>query len=198
MFFCNYSITPSLDYLGAKIRVKFNGSCLKQDKITYTHEKIRNIYIVYEVSKNFNISSYPTSEICLFGAVSLALNVDIDKYKYSGYGIGFDRKGTFSVGDGFGRNCVISGVDMSSSVHVHNKKKYILILGEGPTQGLDGTTVTAERMYSINLSLHYNGADSYLFVNGIEIVRFKTKDSINSIPFNFIQLKAINSVPLCL
>ena len=51
-------------------------------------------------------------------------NNDIDKYKYSGYGIGFDRKGMFSVGYGFGRNCIIFGLDMSSSVHVDNKKKY--------------------------------------------------------------------------
>ena len=50
----NYSITPSLDYLAAKLRVKFNGSCLY--KITYNQGKIVNIYIVYEISKNFNIS----------------------------------------------------------------------------------------------------------------------------------------------
>ena len=53
----NYSITPSLDYLGAKIRTKFHAICLKQDKITYTHGKIVNIYIVYEISKYLDISS---------------------------------------------------------------------------------------------------------------------------------------------
>ena len=56
----NYSITPSLDYLGAKTRVKRNVSCLKRDKITYTHEKIVIIYTVYETSKNINTNSYPT------------------------------------------------------------------------------------------------------------------------------------------
>ena len=75
---------------------------------------------------------------------------------------------------------------MSSSVHVDNKKKDILILGEGPTQALEGTSLTAEKLYSINLtennkkfclSLHYNGANSYLFVNGTEIYKFKAKDS---------------------
>ena len=75
---------------------------------------------------------------------------------------------------------------MSSSVHVENKKKDILILGEGPTQGFDGTTLTTEKMYSINfpatktrfcLSLHYNGSNSYLFVNGTEIIKSKAKDS---------------------
>ena len=74
---------------------------------------------------------------------------------------------------------------MSSSAHIDNKKKNILVLGKGPTQGLKHT-LTAEKMYSINftvtkkkfcLSLHYNGANSYLFVNGTEIYKFKAKDS---------------------
>ena len=73
---------------------------------------------------------------------------------------------------------------MSSSIHIDNKKKDILVLGRGPTQGLE-STLTAEKMYSINfkvttkeflLSLHYNGANSYLFFNGIEIIKFKAKD----------------------
>ena len=82
----------------------------------------------------------------MFGAVSLTKINDIDEYKYSAYGIGFHRKGKFSVGNGFGRNCIIFGVDMSSFVHVDNKKKYILILGEGPTQELDGTTLTTDKI----------------------------------------------------
>ena len=73
---------------------------------------------------------------------------------------------------------------MSSSIHIDNKKKDILVLGRGPTQGLE-STLTAEKMYSINftvakkncLSLHCNGANSYLFVNGTEIYKFKAKDS---------------------
>ena len=83
---------------------------------------------------------------------------------------------------------------MSSSVHVENKKKDILILGEGPAQGLDDTTLTAEKKYSINvtetrkkfcLSLHYHGANSYLFVNGAEVYKFKAKDSeANAIPLS--------------
>ena len=113
-------------------------------------------------------------------------NTDIDKYGYSGYGIGFDRRSSFSFpGGGFGQNVIIFGVDMSFSVHVDNKKKDILILGRGPTQSLEHT-LTAEKIYSINftvtkkkfcLSLHYNGAISYLFVNGKEIHKFKAKDS---------------------
>ena len=74
---------------------------------------------------------------------------------------------------------------MSSSTHIDNKKKDILILGVGPTQGLEHT-LTAEKMYSINftvtniqfcLSLRYNGANSYLFVNGTEICKFKPRNS---------------------
>ena len=91
----NYSVTPFLDYHDTKTRVEINGSCLKQDKITYTHGKIVNIYIVYEISKSINISVYLTLENCLFGVVSLTKNADIDKHGYSGYAIGFDRRGCF-------------------------------------------------------------------------------------------------------
>ena len=85
------SLNPQLSYPGNKTRKEFQGSCLKQDKITYNHWKRVNIYIVYEISKNFNIRTYSTLQNCLFGAVSLTKNADIDRYKYSGYGIGFDR-----------------------------------------------------------------------------------------------------------
>ena len=112
-------------------------------------------------------------------------HVNIDRYGYSGYGIGFDRKGRFSFpGGGYGQNVIIFEADMSSSLHIDNEKD-ILILGRGPTQELENT-LTAEKMYSINfteknkkvcLSLHYNGANSYLVVNGTEIYKFKAKDS---------------------
>ena len=83
---------------------------------------------------------------------------------------------------------------MSSSAHIDNKKKDILVLGKGPTQGLEHT-LTAEKTNAINftvtkkkfcLSLHYNGANSYLFVNYTEIYNFKAKDS------------EIVATPLCL
>ena len=68
--------------MDAKIRVRFSRSCLKQDKSTYSHGKIVNIYIVYEINKKDNTtSSDPTLENCLFGAVTLTKNTDIDKYK---------------------------------------------------------------------------------------------------------------------
>ena len=92
----------------------------------------------------------------MFGALKLTKNADTYKYKYSGYGTGFDRRGTFSFPIGrFVCNVIIFGVDMSSSVNGDKKKKDISILGEGPTQGLDGTT----------------------FVNGTKIIEFKAKDS---------------------
>ena len=65
-------------------------------------------------------------ENCLFGAVTLTKHVNIDKYGYSGYGIEFDRKGSFSFpSGGYGQNVIIFGVDMSSSIHIDNKKKDI-------------------------------------------------------------------------
>ena len=80
-------------------------------------------------------------------------NADIDKYRYSSYGIGFDWRSGFPFpGGGFGQNVLIFGVDMSSSAHIDNKKKDILVLGKGPTQGLENT-LTAEKMYSINFTL---------------------------------------------
>ena len=100
--------------------------------------------------------------------------------------MGFDRRSSFSFPRcGFGQNVLIFGADTSSSAHVDNK---------GPTQGLEHI-LTAEKMHSINftvtkkkfcLSLHYNEANRYLFVNGKEIVKFEAKDS------------AIVATPLCL
>ena len=126
----NHKVTPELSFCGTKTKVEFNGSCLKQNKVTYNHGKIVNIYIVYEISKNYNISSYPKSKNCLCGAVRLTKNADIDKYKYSGYGIGFDRHGEFISGNGIGKNCIIFGADLSSSSHANNKKTIFLFLAK--------------------------------------------------------------------
>ena len=104
----NNILNPLIDHLGTKTRVKFVGSCWKQDKITFNHGKTVSIYIIYEINRNFPISSYPALENCLPGAFSLTNNTnDTDEYKYSPYGNGFDRKGKFSVGNGFGKNCKI-------------------------------------------------------------------------------------------
>ena len=124
-----------------------------------------------------NISSYPTLEEIVWRS---QIN------KYSGCGIGFDRKRSYSIGNEVGTNVIIFGVDMSPSPRIDdNNKKDILILGKDLTQGLEHT-LTAEKLYSINftkentklcLSLLYNWANSYLFVDGTEIIKFKAKDS---------------------
>ena len=122
----------------------------------------------------------------MLGAINLTKNADVDQHKYSGYGIGFDRTGESSFGNGLGRNCITFGADMSISVHANNKTNNILVLGKDFTQGINGITLYAEKLYSINftennnkfcLSFHYNGENSYLFVNGTEIYKFKAKDS---------------------
>ena len=90
----------------------------------YTQGKVVNIYFVYEISKNSNISDYLTLENCLSGVVSLTETADIDKYGYSGYGIGFDKHGSFSFpGTGLGINVIIFGVDMSLSIRLIIAKK---------------------------------------------------------------------------
>ena len=82
------------------------------------------------------------------------------------------------------RNVIIFGADMSSSVHIDNKSKDILIPVEEPTQGLDDTTLTAEAKYPINftqprkrfvLSVHYNGSNNFLFANATKIYQFKAR-----------------------
>ena len=118
------SLNQKLSYYGTKTRVQFTRTCLKQPNFTFTHKKIVNIYIVYELRASSSNSGDSTLKNCLFGAVTLTKNADIDKYRYSGYGIGFDRRGSFSFpGGGYGQNVLIFGVDMSFSAHIDNKKK---------------------------------------------------------------------------
>ena len=66
----NKILNPSQNYVGTKARVRFTGDCLKQEKITFNHGKIVNIYIVYEIEKSVNIRSYPTLENSLFSQSS--------------------------------------------------------------------------------------------------------------------------------
>ena len=173
------SLTPLIDYVGNKIRLKFSGSCLNQPKLQYTHGTIVNFYIVYELGASASNDNDHTLKNCLFGSVTLTENADIDKYGYSGYGFGFDRSSSFLFpSGGFGQNVLIFGVDMSSSAHIDDKKKDILVLGKCSTRGLE-LTLTTEKMYSINftateencLSLHYCGANSYLFVTNLQKFR---------------------------
>ena len=113
-------------------------------------------------------------------------NADTDKYKYRGHGIGFDSIRTSTNPDGSAvKNVIIFGVDMTNSKHANNKTKDVLVLGRGLIQKVDDTTIYAEKMYLPNftianktfcLSLHYNGDNSYLLVNGKEVIKFKVKN----------------------
>ena len=180
------SLKPLNDYVGDKIRLKYNESCLKQPKLYCNHGTVVNICIAYGLGASGSNDSDPTLKNCLFGAITLGKNTDFDKYRYSGCEIGFDRRSSFSFPGGrFGQNVLIFGAHMSSSAHIDNKKKDMLVLGIEPTQGLEHT-LTAEKIYSINftltrkkfcLSFHYNEVNSYLFVNGTEMYKFKAKDS---------------------
>ena len=87
----------------------------------------------------------------MFDAVNLTKPIDVDQYKLFGYGIEFDRKGSYSIGDKVGRNVIVFGVDMSSSLLIDNKEKDILILGKGPTQRLEHT-LAPEKLYLINFT----------------------------------------------
>ena len=148
----NTSTTTEIIFLhqlnGTKILIFcliFKESCLKQKNATFTPPNKVNLFIVHELdtwSRNLNCNF--TLKYCLSGGVKLAKNANPDKYVYGGYSIEFDSRSEFSLTDGsVGKNVITFGVDMSSSVHIDNKKKDILILGIGPRQGLDDTTLTA-------------------------------------------------------
>ena len=176
-----------LDYIGVRTKVKFDGQCLKQDQVIFTYKKIGNMYIVYEAIWRLRQDDDFTWGNALFGVIKLTKNADKDN-TYSGHGIGLDNCGTFSLSNGgvFGRNVIILVVDMSSPLHVDPPKKGISILEKIPTDGLDDRRLNVEKEYWINftehnkkfcLSLHYNGKNSYIFVNGADIHIIKGKDS---------------------
>ena len=155
-----------------------------RQKLSTSLGLIANYYIVYRLNPRTN-SSNIVLENCLFGKIKITKNADTDKYKYQVHSIGFDLSGIFShPNGGDGKNVIVFGVDMTNSKHANNKTKDVLVLGDGLIQKLDDTTIYAGKMYSPNftianktfcLSLHYNGDDSYLFVNGKEVIKFKTQ-----------------------
>ena len=118
---------------------------------------------------------------------NLTNNAGLDKYKCTGYGIGFYTRSEFLFTDeSFGKNFIIFGVDMSSSVHVNSKGKDILILCEGRTQELDDAILKVEAKYPVKviqpekkseLNLYYIGSNSFLFVNATKVYLFKAKSS---------------------
>ena len=167
-------ILPKLVYNNGRIDLKLSKIPLRQDKVTYNHGPILSIYIVFKLvssPKTINV----TLQDCLFGAVKLTKNADIDKYKYSGYGIGFNSRESFThPSRGYGKNVTLFGADLSSSKHPNIKTRSSLVLGSHFIQGIDGTTIYAEKKYSTNFtvdnktfcfSLHYNGDNSYLYLS---------------------------------
>ena len=90
----------------------------------YSWKNSKYLHCLWILGASSSNDNEPTLKNCLFGAVTLTKNTDIEKYGYSGYEIGFDRRSSYSfLGGGFGQNIIIFGVDMSSSVHIDNKKK---------------------------------------------------------------------------
>ena len=127
-----------------------------------------------------------TIQNALFGAVQITKNADTSKYAYKGYGICFYEGGTFSEGSiSNGRKVLIFGVYESSLVHSNNKANNIYVMGKDFVQGINDTTLYADKVCSqiftqpskkFLLILHYNGDNSYLFANGYQELKFKAKN----------------------
>ena len=159
----------------------------EQNKVIIpNNNNVINMYCVYELQPiTASRDDTFTIQNDLFGSMEITKNADTSKYAYKGYGICFDEGGTFSKGNiNNERNVLIFGVDGSSLVHTNNKANNIYVMGDLFVQGINHTTLYAEKVYSQNftqpskkfvLSLHYNGDDSYLFVNGKQELKFKSK-----------------------
>ena len=153
-----------------------------------------NIYIVYKLDPIASSRDTTfTIQNALFGAMQILKNVDTSKYDYKGYGICFDKRSNFghTITEGGrahttdARNVLIFGVDMSFSVHKTNRANHIYVMGTGFIQGIHDTTLYGEKNFYRNftdpgkkfiISLHYNGDDSYLFVNGRQELKFKSNN----------------------
>ena len=146
--------SPKLVWYNSIIKSKFRGSSLKQDKATFTSKNVINLFVVYELDIwSKDLCPDFTLKNCLFESVKLTKNSDPDKYSYSGYNMGFDSRSKLSLRDGsMDKNAIIFGADMNPSVHIDNTVKDTLIFGEGPTQGLDDTTLTYVK-YSTTLNI---------------------------------------------
>ena len=178
-----------------RMHVHLSGNHFQQNKVNITNNgNVINIYCVYKLDPI--ASSRDTSftiQDALFGAMQITKNAtDNSKNNYKGYGICFDEGSQFghTISEGGrthitnGRNVLIFGADMSFSTHRTNRANHIYVMGDGLTQGIHDTTLYAEKKYFRNftepnvkfvLSLHYNGDDNYLFVNGRQELKFKCK-----------------------
>ena len=163
-------------------------------EIQPNNDNVINIYCVYEIQP---ISSSRDTSFTIQNALFVAMQItkdasDNSKITCKGYGICFDERRQFGhtiTEGGFthttnGRNVLIFGADMSFSVHATNRANHIYLMGDGLTQGINNTTIYVEKNYYRNftdpgkkfvLRLHYNGDDSYFFVNGRQELKFKAK-----------------------
>ena len=167
-----------------------------------------NAYICYKLLPK-TINSDNIFEIFLFAAIDAARpndTKDPDNLIYTGWGIGFDRNGTFSHPEGSkARNVIIFGVEMSGSIHASNKTKDFLVLGKGLIQLIENTTIYAEKTYSPNfsaenkifvLSLRYNDDNFFLLGNGQKATQFKAKDDVfNNVRALTLRALAIPAYP---
>ena len=129
--------------------MNFNGQFLIKNNISIP-KKVINLYISYTLGPQLrSLNTYFTLGNCLFKSAKLTKNADLVKYKYTCHEIGFDSRSELLFTDG---SYGVQMEAMSSYVHVDKKGKDILILGEGPTQGLHYTTLTVERKYPINFT----------------------------------------------
>ena len=162
---------------------------MKQDKISYINFSAINIFIAYSADTVSNTRNTDfTAQNCLFGAVKITRNRNTSRFKYVGYGICFDEGSNFSFRNRIdAKNIIILGCNATDSSHANNKKNKI-VLGKDFIQvvSTDGTgnTIYTDKIYKTNmtesnkkfvLSLHYNGNNSYLFVNGKEELQFKSQ-----------------------
>ena len=170
-----------------RMHVSLSGNHFQQNKVIIpNNNNVINIYCVYKIDATASTRDDTfTVQNALFGAMEITKNADTSKYKYKGYGVCFDEGGMFSMGNiNNGRNVLIFGVEESSLVHSNNTANNIYVMGDGIVQGINDTKLYVEKTYSQNftqpsktfvLSLHYNGDDSYLFVNGKQELKFKAK-----------------------
>ena len=178
--------------ISGELYVSFSGNYFVQDIVNISNNVI-NIYCVYKSDPiDFSRNNKLTIQNALFGAIEITKNANTSKYKYKGYGICFDESEEFTHVRKEGnfnhttpaRNVIIFGADMSFSKHANNKANNIYVMGKDYIQKINDTTIYAEKMFYRNftdpghkfiLSFHYNGDNSYLFVNGREELKFKTK-----------------------
>ena len=193
--------SPTLLNKNNRLGVTLNGNHMKQNKLGYAHGKIVNLCLVYEL-KNRRIDNPDfTVQNGLFGAVKIVKNENPSHYKYEGYETCLDGEYSFSFGNRIdAKNVIIFGVNTSNSSHSTNKTHNIYVLGKDFVQGINNTTIYAENMYKINfieqsnkflLSLHCNGDNSYLFVNGSQELKFKS--SVNYLDRNLLCVGNISS-----